>query len=76
MPYANKKVKVTVKGAGNLQGSGSADPTTDENYYDNVTTTFDGRMLAVVRSGEDAGKVEITAESEGFSPISIELNSR
>ncbi len=76
VPYMNKKVKVTVRGAGSLQGSGSGNPTTDENFYDDTTTTFDGRMLAVVRSGEKAGKIEVTAESEGFEPATIELTCR
>lgn len=73
VPFMNQKVKVTVKGAGSLQGSGSGNPVTDENYYDDITTTFDGRMLAVIRSGQYSGKIEVIAESEGFDPVSIEL---
>jgi len=73
LPYMNQKVKVTVKGAGSLQGSGNGNPVTDENYYDASTTTFDGRMLAVVRSGLQGGNIEVIAESEGVEPVKIEL---
>jgi len=76
VPYMNQKVKVTVKGAGSLQGSGSGNPTTDENYCDNETTTFDGWMLAVIRSGETPGKIEVMAESVGFEPVTLELTCR
>ena len=73
LPYMKEKVKITVTGAGTLQGSGSADPMTDENYFDDVTTTFDGRMLAVVRSGEKPGTIKVTASSQDLPDEMIEI---
>lgn len=62
---AKKEVTVSVEGAGRLQGFGSADPET-ENYYDNtVWETYDGRLLAVVRAGEEAGEIKISFASKG-----------
>ncbi len=73
LPYMKEKIKITVTGAGTLQGSGSADPTTNENYFDDVTTVFDGRMLAVVRSGEEHGTITVTASSQGLPDAVIEI---
>lgn len=75
VPYMNEKIKVTVEGEGTLQGCGSADPTTHENFFDNVTTTYDGKMLAVIRSAEQAGKIKVTASAKGFPASALEIIS-
>lgn len=62
---AKKEVTVSVEGAGNLQGFGSADPET-ENHYDNtVWETYDGYLLAAVRAGEEAGEIKVVFTAEG-----------
>lgn len=63
--YVKKEVTVSVEGAGSLQGFGSADPAT-ENYYDNTTwETYEGYLLAVIRSGEESGEIKVTFSAEG-----------
>lgn len=74
---ADRKVSVTVEGSGVLQGFGSADPKSTENFFDTARTTFDGMVLAVVRSKAEAGMITVTASAEDCSPktISIQVNS-
>lgn len=55
-----EEVTVNVEGSGVLQGFGSANPAT-ENQYDNLTwETYDGYLLAVIRAGEEAGEIKVT----------------
>jgi|HigsolmetaGSP11D_1036233.scaffolds.fasta_scaffold04499_2 beta-galactosidase len=73
-PLSDRKVKVTVDGAGVLQGFGSANPETEEDFTDDVHTTFDGRALAVIRP-TGAGKIRVQAEAEGCPPQMIEIEA-
>ena len=52
-----KEVTVSVEGAGTLQGFGSADPATENEYDNPVWKTYDGYLLAVIRSGLEPGTI-------------------
>lgn len=64
---ADKRVSINVEGAGVLQEFGSADPRSTENFFDTERRTFDGKVLAVVRSKAEAGTITVTASAEGCS---------
>ncbi|MCD8216656.1 MAG: glycoside hydrolase family 2 protein, partial [Clostridiales bacterium] len=70
----DRSVKVTVEGVGALQGLASADPGAESNFFDDEWMTYRGRMLAVIRSGESAGKVKVTVEAEGCEATVTEIN--
>ncbi|MDE7353966.1 MAG: DUF4982 domain-containing protein [Acetatifactor sp.] len=57
-------ITVSVKGAGTLLGYGSADPKAVDNFFDTTHSTFNGRLLAVIRSGMDAGEIRVTLTSK------------
>jgi beta-galactosidase len=59
-----KKVKIEVEGQGTLQGFGSADPKSLENFYDKERTTYDGKLLAVIRSNHEVGKIKVKLTTE------------
>lgn len=63
-PQAEKEITVTVEGAGMLQGMGTADVETDNRYDNNVWKTYQGRLLVVVRSTEEAGEIKATISME------------
>jgi hypothetical protein len=67
-------VTVTVEGSGILQGLGSARPKTEETYQATNHTSFDGRLLAVVRP-TDTGKITVTASAEGYAPARVTLEA-
>ena len=69
-------VRVTVSGAGELAGLGSASPTTTQSYADDSTRTHYGRALAVVRSNGSPGSITITAESAAHGTASTTLDAR
>ncbi|MFO7697092.1 MAG: glycoside hydrolase family 2 TIM barrel-domain containing protein [Anaerolineae bacterium] len=61
----DRTVKVTVEGAGTLQGLGNANPLSEEQFSATECTTYDGRALAVVRAGREPGTVSVRVTAEG-----------
>lgn len=72
----DKEVFVTVEGAGVLQGMGSADPISTENYFDGTARAFEGRVMAAVRSTAETGEVVVKVTAEGCQPVTLQLQSR
>lgn len=71
--WEKKEVTVSVEGAGTLYGFGSADPSWEGSYQDNVAATYDGRVMAAVRSGMSAEKIQVAFTAEGCEPMQVEL---
>lgn len=63
--WANREVTVEVSGEGILAGFGSANPSSEDSYQDSTAPTYDGRIMAAIRSGMHAGTVEVTVSAEG-----------
>ncbi|MBC7320233.1 glycoside hydrolase family 2 protein [bacterium] len=72
----NKKIRINIKGPGIIQGFGSADPKSTENFYDRERTTYHGKALAVIRSTLEPGEIEVTFEAEGCKPAKVNIVSR
>ena len=73
--FEKRRVTVTVDGAGVLAGFGSAHPQCEGSYRDSAWETFDGRVMAVVRSTEEAGEIRVRIEAEGCGEKTITLKS-
>lgn len=58
-------VTVSVEGAGIHQGFVSADQISTEIFFDAAQTTFDGKVLAVVRTLQETGKVRVNVTAPG-----------
>jgi hypothetical protein len=68
----DRELTAQVRGAGVLQGFGSARPSTTEGYRTGRHTTFEGRALAIVRpTGE--GPIVLTLSTDGLDPIEVNL---
>ncbi|CAN5707701.1 glycoside hydrolase family 2 TIM barrel-domain containing protein [soil metagenome] len=70
-PLADRDVTIDVSGAGTLLGFGSAEPITEEGFTAHRHRTYQGRALAVVRAGHDAGHITITANAEGCEAVTL-----
>ena len=68
---SEKKVSVSIEGAGTLLGVGSGNPKTTERYTGNSFTTYQGRMQVVVRSGYQAGKIKVLLTADGLPESSV-----
>lgn len=61
---SDRALTVDVTGAGELQALGSARPDTTEAFNSRTHTTYDGRLLAIVRP-TGAGAITVTVEGDG-----------
>ncbi|MBP3478438.1 MAG: DUF4982 domain-containing protein [Oscillospiraceae bacterium] len=73
---SDRKITVSVSGAGRLAAVGSAACRTEESYLGDSFTTYNGRMIAIVRSTGLQGTITVTAAAEGLTPVSIALEAR
>ena len=68
----DRQVLVEVTGAGCLAGLGSGNPATTERFDATSRTTFDGRLLAVIRPSEP-GTVVVRASATGCAPTTVKI---
>ncbi|NHO65626.1 glycoside hydrolase family 2 protein [Aestuariicella hydrocarbonica] len=66
------RLSISVAGAGELMGFGSANPTAVDTYTGTVCSTYLGRAQAIVR-GTEAGEVTITVRSERHGDAQLTL---
>ena len=68
-------IEVEVEGSGVLQGIGSANPASEENFTGTGCTMFCGRALAIVRpTGE--GRIIFRATTEGCEARRVDIDAR
>lgn len=70
-PDVVKAVSVEIDGPGVILGYGSADPDSEENYFDKVARTFEGRLRAAVRATGDAGEIKVTFKADGCDDVTV-----
>lgn len=68
----DRVVQVEVRGAGVLQALGSGAPVTAESFLSSRHSTFDGRLLAVVRP-TGPGEIVVTAVIDGQPPVTTTI---
>lgn len=73
--FAQKEVTVTVEGNGVLQGFGSADPRAIGGYDDTTWKTFDGEVMAVIRSTDEAGDIRVTFSADGCESKIVDIKT-
>ena len=71
VPDADRLLKAEVNGAAALLGFGSGNPITDENYSKGQFTSYQGKALAVLRTGYEAGEVKLTVSADGLEKAEI-----
>lgn len=59
-------VKIDIKGPCSIAGFGSANPSSEGNYFDKQWETYDGHVLAIIRSNTNAGDCKLIVEAEGY----------
>jgi beta-galactosidase len=71
---ADRVVRVTVTGAGALQGLASANPRSEDPFTATACRTYEGRALAVVRP-TGAGLISVTVEADACPPQQIAIQA-
>lgn len=73
--WEKKKITVSVEGAGTLQGFGSAAPSAEGSYQEPAWDTWDGRVMAVIRSTEHAGEICVRFSAQGCEDAVLTLHT-
>lgn len=71
--FEPREVSVSVSGAGKLMGFGSADPSCEGSYQNTTAMTYDGRVMAAVRSGVLPGELTVTVSADGCGKRTLRL---
>ncbi len=73
VPTAEMKAIAKVEGVATLAAFGTGRPQTTENYTTGEFTSYKGRLLAVVRSGYEAGMAKLSITIEGLKTESVKI---
>lgn len=76
VPDAVLPVKFSVSGAGEFLAAGSADLTSREIYSEPAVTTWKGRVLAVIKSSDRPGTINLKAAAPGVKNANIKVATR
>lgn len=64
--WEEKEITVEVEGPAYLAGFGNANPSSEGSYQDHTCKTFDGRVIAVIRSDSRPGTVTVRLTASGL----------
>ncbi len=74
-PGADKAVTVSVEGPGVILGFGSADPASEENYFDKTAKAYEGRLRAAIRGNGTAGMITVMLQAEGCEDVKVQIEA-
>ena len=74
-PNADKAVSISLDGPGEIMGYGSADPESEENYYDTVAKAYEGKLRAAVRGTGETGKIAVTLSADGLESVKVDVEA-
>lgn len=71
----DRQVRVSVRGAGTLAGTGNGNPMDVSSFQSGARKTFHGRAVAVIRAGTTAGPIILDVEVEGLPARQVRLDA-
>lgn len=74
-PQDEARVRVEVSGPGMLAGLGTADLTSRDGYTGPERALYQGRALAIVRTGTTPGRITVAVTAPGLAPAKVTLRS-
>jgi beta-galactosidase len=76
VPYADNLIKFSVEGDGTIAGVDNGNQTSMEPFKADFRKAFHGKCLLVVKSGTKAGRLKVTATSEGLTAAATDIQVR
>lgn len=73
LPAVEQRVDISVEGAGELIGFGSALYKTDELFDQTYHDSYRGRCLAIIKAGTVPGTATVTVKSTNVEPVVLQL---
>lgn len=69
----DKKITVSVEGAGTLLALGSANPITEDAYDAGTYTSWHGQVQAIIRATKQTGRIKVKAKADGLGTAEAEI---
>jgi beta-galactosidase len=76
VPDADNLVNFKVTGNASIAGVDNGDPVSHDPFKADYRKAFNGKCLVVIQAKTTAGVINLTAESEGLNPFSIEITTQ
>jgi beta-galactosidase len=76
VPHADNLIHFNISGEGKIVGVDNGLQTSPESFKVNYRKAFNGLCLAVIQSNENAGKITLTATSNGLKESTIVIDSK
>ena len=73
--WEKKKVRFEIEGPGVLAGIGSADPSSDTSFQDPEWETYDGRVMAAIRTTCEIGEITVRVSTEGLPGKTVRVRA-
>lgn len=73
-PNVNDLVNFKVSGAGTYRAAANGDATSTDQFHLPKMHLFNGKLVAIVQSGEKVGKITFSAQAKGLKGEQIEIN--
>ena len=73
VPTADNLIQVKISGDAKIIGMENGNPVDHDPYKSDRRRVFNGMGIAIIKSGKTAGKIEITALSDGIRSGIIEI---
>ncbi len=75
VPTACLPLEIQVEGAGILAGIGNGNPQSFHDFQGNHLPLFYGKAMAIIRSNQAQGDIQVHVSSPGIEPVSVEIRS-
>ncbi len=69
------QVTIRIEGPGLLAGFGSADPESEENYFDRTARLYEGRLRAAIRGSGEKGLIRVICFGDQFDEKTVEVQA-
>jgi beta-galactosidase len=76
VPDADDLIRFSVSGEGNLIATDNGSETSLVSFQDKDRKAFNGLCLAIIRSTDNKGNIEVTAAADGLSSARITINTK
>lgn len=74
VPSADQEIRFQVEGPGRIIGIENGDLNSLDDPQDHVHRTYRGQGLAILQAQRRGGKIRVTAQSEGLTPATCEID--
>lgn len=73
-PVADNRIELEVKGAGTIAGVGNGNPQSLNAFQSSGVVLFYGKAMLILKSGKEAGKISIQADSGNLKKDRVTIN--